>query len=47
MSTFDEPEREDDSPPSEEPREAEDPRTLPEEPDLAPEGDEQEQRQRI
>jgi transcriptional regulator with XRE-family HTH domain len=42
MSTFEEPAREDESPPGEQPREAEEPETPPEEPDLAPEDDEQE-----
>lgn len=47
MSTFEEPAREGQDKPGEQPREAEEPETLPEEPDLAPEGDEQEQPQRI
>jgi hypothetical protein len=47
MSTFEESAREDQDEPGEQPREAEEPTTLPEEPDLAPEDDEQEQRQRI
>jgi hypothetical protein len=44
VSIFEEPARDDESPPSEEPREAEEPETLPEEADLAPENDEREQR---
>jgi hypothetical protein len=48
MSTFEEPPREDEELPGEQPREVEEPDTLPHEPDLAPpEDDEQEQRQRI
>jgi hypothetical protein len=48
MSTFEEPRREEEELPGEQPREAEEPGTLPHEPDLAPpEDDEQEQRQRI